>query len=93
VAGKYQITAQVQITAGVGGPELFINLLLNSFNNIATAVWAASTLNGPRQITTLYDLVPGDYVEVTLIQVGGVAGTIDVAPNRAADFMMVRVDT
>jgi hypothetical protein len=95
VAGKYQITGQALVTiGGLGGPETLLFLQLDGVTRIAASIGAATTVTPSyRQVTTLYDLAAGQYVELFANQVGGVAGTILANTDDSPDLMMVRVDS
>lgn len=93
-SGKYQITANVAWALGTGGRR-GVNIKLNgiAFNYIASQESSPQPDNvgyAVQNVTTLYNLNVGDYVEVEVYQSSGASLNIQ-ASNYTPLFMMAKV--
>lgn len=90
-AGKYRISANVEIAANATGARI-VELLLNGSVVIArTAVAATAAVNQSLLVACDYDLVVGNYVEVRVTQDSGGSLNVLVQANWSPEFSMLRV--
>ena len=89
-AGIYQITAEIAFPSNPGA-NVQLYLILNGAITIANPVYVGSgqDMRGI-QVTTLWQLVANDYVEVKVYQSGG-AMTFAASSGNAPEFMMGRI--
>ena len=92
VAGKYFITALVRWAANVTGRRT-VFLRLNGSTDIAHIAADAATggVNTIQEVSCLYELAKGDYVEVVVNQNSGGALNVEAASNYSPEFMMSRI--
>jgi hypothetical protein len=92
IAGKYLITALVRWAANVTGRRT-VFLRLNGSTDIAHTAADAATggINTVQEVSCLYDMAVGDYVEAVVNQNSGGALNVDAASNYSPEFMMARV--
>ena len=94
-AGRYQITGQARMTMPGVAADTRSTLFIRLNGAVAIAVTTATATTAVNSldliVTTLYDLVAGDYVELLASQTSGAPGTVDVTNDFSPDFMLVRV--
>lgn len=93
--GKYQITGEVRMAPDASPAFNYVLfIVLNGVTFIATDLEPLSPIANSTtglNLTTLYDLAPGDFVELHILH--GAAGPVDVQSNAqfSPEFMMARV--
>ena len=90
-AGKYIITGQVKWEVNTTGQRV-IGIYLNDATWIARmADDAISTWEKEMEVTTIYDLSIGNYVEIRVWQNSTVAIDVTASASIAPEFMMHRI--
>lgn len=91
VSGIYQITGQIAWAANATGVRQ-LKVTLNGATDIAV-ITASITADAAhrQQITTLYKLEFGDYVELAVYQSSGGNLNVDAVGNYTPCFMLVKV--
>ena len=90
-AGKYQISGTVVFATNAVGTRS-VGVRVNGTNTIALqSVPADPSAACALSISTLYDLVEDDYVELVVSQTSGGPVTLHAVPSFSPEFMMVRV--
>lgn len=92
-AGLYLIDGSVRIAANsTGRRRLAIRLNGTTDIRVVEPSFAPSaTVQWFNDISTLYQLAPPDYVELTVFQTSGGALNVDVAGNYSPEFSIVRL--
>jgi len=90
--GSYFILANVRFAANSIGERRLV-LLLNGTTNIAYKLFMPVTTGSVtlEQISTIYQLSAGDYVEVQAYQTSGGNLNVEVTGNYSPEFMIARV--
>lgn len=90
-AGKYLITCTIGYAPNANG-ERRVTLVVNRSVQIAMErrLNVGASIDGGITCTTIWDMNPGDYVEVQFYQDSGGALLIDQSAANSAEFMMAR---
>jgi hypothetical protein len=91
-AGLYEIGGSVQFASnGTGTRD--IRIRLNGSTALAIDIWTAIAGGSvqPVQVTTVYQLAAGDYVELLAAQTSGGNLNVEVAANYSPEFWIVRL--
>lgn len=87
-AGLYQITGNAGIAGAVAAK--FLQIRLNGTTTIAsTEDQSVEDFENHLNVTTLYELAEGDFVELVVVATGDVA--VAASPDFSPHFMLVRV--
>lgn len=89
VIGKYLINANINFATNTTGIRS-VSLRVNGTTTIATQqVNASGTGYTSLSVSALYNLLPNDYVEVTVLQTSG--GALDITTGNRNSFSMVKL--
>jgi hypothetical protein len=96
--GIYLLNAHCQFDSTAGGVQRFFHLMLNGATDIAGSGPAASAYANSIglddvhfNITTLYELVAGDYVEARIFHDAGAGRNVDSLGNWSPEFSALRI--
>ena len=91
--GSYMIGGGVQWNSGSTPSRLLVSIRLNGTTDIASQeIAVSSSVTFPQfSISTEYDLVATDYVELTVYQNSGGNMTVNAAANQSPELWMTRV--
>ena len=90
-AGKYLIVCNVQFGFDGDGYRL-VNILLNNTDIIGRAADdTAATLSPGFEVSTIWDMTVGDYVEVQVTHTAGAAIDIAATAKYSPEFMMQKI--
>lgn len=90
-AGKWLITGIIMFPDSTS--ERFARILKNGVNFATASTHITSGINQGICVTTIIDLVAGDFVEMSCFHTNGVALSIDGVPKGRSVFCGIRVAT